>query len=50
MNVDYYEFKTEKEAIEWINKNYKEFINKMQENSYTNGTLKGALFIHKEKC
>lgn len=44
MKDSYFEFKTEKESIEWINKNYKEFINKIQENSYTNGTFGGALF------
>lgn len=44
--MNYYEFKNEKKAIEWLNENYKEFITSIQENSYTNGTLGYALFSY----
>lgn len=46
MCINYHEFKNETESMNWINKNYKEFIVNIQENSNVDGTLGDALFSY----
>lgn len=46
MGINYYEFKDETCAAEWVNTNYKNFIDNIQENSNISGTLGDALFCY----